>query len=48
MPLTLKEDINAICDKYLINPSDLMRKSIVQFVKNLKDNPEQNSPYMFI
>ena len=48
MPLTLKEDIDTICTKYHTNPSDLMRKSIVQFVENIQQNPEETSRYMFI
>jgi hypothetical protein len=48
MPLTLKEDIDTICTEFNINPSDLMRKSIVQFVENIQQNPDQTSRYMFI
>ena len=48
MPLTLKEDMTTICDEYHINESDLMRKAIVQFVENIKRNPDQHSRYMFI
>ena len=32
MPLTLKEDMTTICDRYRINESDLMRRAIVEFV----------------
>ena len=32
MPLTLKEDMTTICDRYQINESDLMRRAIVEFV----------------
>ncbi len=32
MPLTLKEDMTSICDRYRINESDLMRRAIVEFV----------------
>ena len=35
MPLTLKEDMTTICDRYQINESDLMRRAIVEFVTNL-------------
>jgi len=48
MPLTLKEDMTTICDQYRINESDLMRKAIIQFVENVKQNPDQNSRHMFI
>jgi hypothetical protein len=48
MPLKLKEDIDTICTEFNINPSDLMRKSIVQFVENIQQNPDQTSRYMFI
>ena len=48
MPLTLKEDMTSICDEYHINESDLMRKAIIQFVENIKQNPEQTSRYMFV
>ena len=48
MPLTLKEDIDTICTQFNTNPSDLMRKSIVQFVENIQQNPDQTSRYMFI
>jgi hypothetical protein len=48
MPLSLKEDMSSICDEYHINESDLMRRAIVQFVENIKQNPEQTSRYMFL
>ena len=48
MPLSLKEDMTSICDEYRINESDLMRRAIVQFVENIKQNPNQNSRYMFL
>ena len=48
MPLTLKEDMTTICDQFQINESDLMRKAIVQFVENVKRNPDQHSRYMFV
>ena len=48
MPITLKEDMTSICDEYHINESDLMRKAIAQFVEDIKQNPDQNSRYMFI
>ena len=38
MPLTLKEDMTTICDRYQINESDLMRRAIVEFVTNLNKN----------
>jgi hypothetical protein len=47
MPLTLKEEMTSICTEYHINESDLMRRAIVQFVENIKQNPQQNSRYMF-
>ena len=40
--------MTTICDEYHINGSDLMRKAIVQFVENIKRNPDQNSRYMFM
>lgn len=48
MPITLKQDMTTICDEYHINESDLMRKAIVQFIENIKQNPDQTSPYMFV
>ena len=48
MPLTLKDDMTSICDEYHINESDLMRRAIVQFVENIKQNPNQTSRYMFL
>jgi len=48
MPLTLKEDMTTICDRYRINESDLMRRAIVEFVTNLNQNPDQTSRHMFI
>ena len=48
MPLTLKEDMTSICDEYHINESDLMRRAIVKFVENIKQNPNGNSQYMFL
>ena len=48
MPLTLKEDMTSICDEYHINESDLMRRAIVQFVENIRQNPDQTSRYMFV
>ena len=48
MPLTLKEEMTTICDEYHINESDLMRRAIVEFVENIKQNPQQNSRYMFM
>ena len=48
MPLNLKEEMTTICDEYQINESDLMRKAIVQFVENIKRNPDQTSLYMFV
>ena len=48
MPLTLKEEMTTICDEYQINELDMMRKAIVQFVENIKRNPDQTSRYMFV
>ena len=48
MPLTLKEDMTTICDRYQINESDLMRRAIVEFVTNLNQNPNQTSRHMFL
>ena len=48
MPLILKEEMTTICNEYQINESDLMRKAIVQFVENMKRNPDQTSRYMFV
>jgi len=47
MPLTLKEDMSNICNEYKVNESDFMRKAIVHFVKDMKDNPKE-SRYMFM
>ena len=48
MPLNLKEDMTTICNDYQINESDFMRREIVRFVQNIKENPEQNNRYMFV
>jgi len=48
MPLTLKEDMTTICDRYQINESDLMRRAIVEFVESIQQHPDQTSRYMFI
>ena len=48
MPLTLKEDMTAICDRYQINESDLMRRAIVEFVTNIQRTPDQTSRHMFL
>ena len=48
MPLTLKEDMTTICDRYHINESDLMRHAIVEFVTNIQENPNKTSRHMFL
>jgi hypothetical protein len=48
MPLTLKEDMTTICDRYRINESDLMRRAIVEFVTNIQQNPNKTSRHMFL
>ena len=48
LPTFLKDEMTTICDEYHINESDLMRKAIVQFVQNIKRNPDQTSRYMFV
>ena len=48
LPTFLKDEMTTICDNYRINESDLMRKAIVQFVENIKQNPDQISRYMFV
>ena len=48
MPLSLKEDMTTICDRYHINESDFMRRAIVQFVETMQQNSQQNSRYMFL
>ena len=48
MPLSLKEDMTTICDRYHINESDFMRRAIVQFVETMQENPTKNSRYMFL
>ncbi len=48
MPLTLKEDMTTICDRYQINESDLMRRAIVEFVTHIQQNPNQTSRHMFL
>ena len=48
MPLTLKEDMTTICDRYRINESDLMRRAIVEFVTNIQQNLNKTSRHMFI
>ncbi len=48
MPLTPKEDMTTICDRYQINESDLMRRAIVEFVTNIQQNPNKTSRHMFL
>jgi hypothetical protein len=48
MPLTLKEEMTTICDRYQINESDLMRRAIAEFVEKVNNTPESNSRYMFV
>ena len=48
MSNTLKDDMTDICDEYHINESAPMRKAIVQFVENIKRNPDQTLRYMFV
>ena len=48
MPLTLKEDMTTICDRYRINESDLMRRAIVEFIQKVNTTPESDSRYMFV
>jgi hypothetical protein len=44
----LKEDMTTICDEFGINESDLMRKAIVRFVENIKQNPDQTLRHTFV
>ena len=48
MPLTLKEDMTTICDRYQINGSDPMRRAIVEFVTHIQRNPNNTSRHMFL
>ena len=48
MPLTLKEDMTTICDRYQINESDLMRRAIAEFVQTINANPQDNGKLMFV
>ena len=49
MPLTLKEDMTAICDSYQINESDFMRRAIAESVQSRQENPNDESrKYMFV
>ena len=47
MPLTLKEGMASICNRLSINESDLMRKAITDFVKNLNETPDTEHRYLF-
>jgi predicted DNA-binding protein len=42
MPLTLKEYMTTICDRYQINESDLMRRAIEEFITNIQQNPQSD------
>jgi len=49
MPLTLKEDMTTICDRYQINGSDFMRRAISESIKkhlNIESSPDNR--YMFL
>ena len=49
MPLTLKEDMTTICDRYQINESDFMRRAIAESVQSIQENPNDESrKYMFV
>ena len=49
MPLTLKEDMTAICDSYQINESDFMRRAIAESVQSMQQNADDESrKYMFV
>ena len=48
MPLTLKDEMTAICDSYQINESDFMRRAIVEFVTNIQQNPNNTSRHLFL
>ena len=49
MPLTLKEDMTAICDSYKINESYFMRHAIAEIVQSMQQNPNNESrKYMFV
>lgn len=47
MPLTLKEDMTSMCGRLSMNSSDLMRKVIADFVKNLNKTPDVKHRYLF-
>lgn len=44
---TLKEDMEQVCEKYKVNESDLIRRSIVEFVSRVNENPDGNK-YLFV
>ncbi len=49
MPLTLKEDMTAICDNYQINESDFMRRAIAGSIQSIQENPnDEFRKYMFV
>ena len=49
MPLTLKEDMTAICDSYQINESDFMRRAIAESVQSIQENQyDESRKYMFV
>ena len=48
MPLTMKEDMTAICEEFQCNESDFTRKAIANFITDIRTNPDDTSRYMFV
>ena len=47
MPQTLKDDMTEVCDQLSVNESDLMRRAIAEFLRNLKETPSAENRYLF-
>ena len=47
MPQTLKDDMTEVCDRFSVNESDLMRRAIAEFLRNLKETPNAENRYLF-
>jgi len=44
----LKEDMTDICERYKINESDLIRRSIATFVQDINSKTDEQGKYLFV
>ena len=43
----MREDLATVCERFGVNESDVIRKSLVEFVERVNQNPDQ-SRYLFV